>query len=130
MKKGGKGPPFIIKFYPIEFMTAFIELDDLKAHLNIDKEYTDEDKYILDLWDAAVAAIERYIDHPIADYLEDGQLIPDLQHAAKLLVATWYMNRESVAYGSPQKVPHSLEFLLQTYIDYYHDKPNNCCCAQ
>lgn len=111
-------------------MTAFIELDDLKAHLNIDKEYTDEDKYILDLWDAAVAAIERYIDHPIADYLEDGQLIPDLQHAAKLLVATWYMNRESVAYGNPQKVPHSLEFLLQTYIDYYHDKPNHCCCTQ
>jgi len=109
-------------------MTAYIDIDDLKVHLNIDKDYTDEDTYLLNLWEAACAAIERYIDHPLDDYLEDGQLPADMEHAAKLLVATWYQNRESVAYGTPVKVPHTLEFLLQTYVDYGGSKENNCCC--
>lgn len=107
-------------------MNATVDLDDLKQHLNIDKDYTDEDKYLLDLFSAAVMACENYIDQPIDNFVEDGELDAPLLQAVKILVATWYMNRESVAYGAPQKVPHTLEFLLQSYISY--GEKRNCCC--
>jgi uncharacterized phiE125 gp8 family phage protein len=35
-----------------------------------------------------------------------------LKSAMKLLIGTWYENRESVAYGQPYKVPDALDVLL------------------
>lgn len=64
-------------------------------------------------------SIENYIDRDITQYAEDGQLEAPLEHAAFLLVGTWYQNRESVTYGTPNKVPHGLEYLLQSYVNVF-----------
>ena len=103
---------------------ANIELSLIKTQLNIDLDYCDEDEYLLTLSDAAVRTVERYIDHDIDDYVEDGILEAPLQQACLLLISTWYQNRESVAYGAPMKLPHGVDYLLQTYIDYL---PCPCC---
>lgn len=99
-------------------MTAYIDLELIKSHLNIDQDYCDEDEYLLTLADVAVRTIERHIDHCIDDFVEDGQLEAPLQHAALLLIGNYYQNRESVTYGQVLQVPHGYEYLLQTYVDY------------
>ena len=99
-------------------MTAYIDLELIKSHLNIDQDYCDEDEYLLTLADVAVRTIEKHIDHCIDDYVEDGQLEAPLQHAALLLIGNYYQNRESVTYGQVLQVPHGYEYLLQTYVDY------------
>lgn len=106
-------------------MAAVIELETIKQQLNIDLDYESEDLYLLTLADVAVKAIENHIDHPIDDYIVDGQLDSALQQAALMLIATWYQNRESVAYGAPMKLPHGVDYLLESYIDYAHKC--NCC---
>ena len=44
---------------------------------------------------------------------ENGDYLPNVRHAILLLVGTFYANRESVAYGIPNKVPHGYEYILQ-----------------
>jgi uncharacterized phage protein (predicted DNA packaging) len=99
-------------------MTAYIDLDLIKTHLNIDQDYCDEDEYLLTLADVAVRSIANHIDQPIENFLEDGQLDAPLQHAALLLIGTLYQNRESVTYGQCVPVPHGYEYLLHPYICY------------
>lgn len=55
-------------------MTAYIDLDLIKTHLNIDLDYTDEDEYLLTLADVAVRSIANHIDQPVETFLEDGEL--------------------------------------------------------
>lgn len=55
-------------------MTAYIDLDLIKTHLNIDLDYTDEDEYLLTLADVAVRSIANHIDQPVEHFLEDGEL--------------------------------------------------------
>ncbi len=40
----------------------FLELAHIKKHLNIDADYTDDDEYILYLYDVAVDVIQKHID--------------------------------------------------------------------
>lgn len=109
-------------------MTAYIDLDLIKNQLNMDLSYTDEDEYLLMLADVAVKAIENHIDHPIEDFVEDGQLEAPLQHAALLLIGNYYQNRESVTYGTVMQVPHGYEYLLHPYIDF--SSSNDCKCSK
>lgn len=99
-------------------MTSYLDLDVLKRHLNIDEDFHDDDEYILILADVAVRSIENHIDCDITQFVEDGQLDPPLEHAARLLVGTYYQNRESVTYGSILQVPQGYEYLLHPYINY------------
>lgn len=99
-------------------MTAYIDLDLIKHHLNLDDDFCDDDEYLMILADVAVRTIEKHIDHCIDDFVEDGQLEAPLQHAALLLIGNYYQNRESVTYGQVLQIPHGYEYLLQTYVDY------------
>lgn len=109
-------------------MTAYLDLDLIKNHLNLDLDFVDDDEYLLILADVAVKTIQNHIDHDIEDFVEDGQLDAPLQHAALLLIGNYYQNRESVTYGQVLQVPHGLEYLLQTYVDYSSKNVKNCCC--
>ena len=40
----------------------FLELSQIKKHLNIDTDYIDDDEYLLFLYDVAVDAIQKHID--------------------------------------------------------------------
>ena len=97
----------------------YITLEQIKAHLNIDPDFTDDDEYLMSLADVAIKAIENHIDHSIEQFCHDGVLEAPLQHAALLLIATWYMQRESIVLSRSTHVPpHCLDYLLMPYIDY------------
>ena len=91
-----------------------ITLDEIKEHLNIEKDWHGEDQYLQSLLDAAKVVVQKHICDDI-DGVKEGEQIP-LLHAIKLLVGTWYMNRESLS--NLQKGNHSYEYILSLYKNY------------
>lgn len=90
-----------------------ITIDELKQHLNIERDYHGEDSYLQSLLDAAQVVVQKHICDSI-DGKSEGQL--PLAHAVKLLVGTWYMNRESLS--NLNKANHSYEYILSLYKNY------------
>lgn len=90
-----------------------ITIDELKQHLNIEKEWNGDNQYLQSLLDAAKVVVQKHICDSI-DGKSEGQL--PLAHAVKLLVGTWYMNRESLS--NLQRGNHSYEYILSLYKRY------------
>ena len=90
-----------------------ITIDEIKQHLNIERDYHGEDSYLQSLIDAAKVVVQKHICDSI-DGKSEGQL--PLAHAVKLLVGTWYMNRESLS--NLNKANHSYEYILSLYKNY------------
>lgn len=90
-----------------------ITIDELKQHLNIEKEWNWDNQYLQSLLDAAQVVVQKHICDSI-DGKSEGQL--PLAHAVKLLVGTWYMNRESLS--NLQRGNHSYEYILSLYKNY------------
>lgn len=90
-----------------------ITLDEIKQHLNLESDWHGEDSYLQSLIGAAKQVVEMHICDDI-DGKSEGQL--PLAHAIKLLVGTWYMNRESLS--NLQKGNHSYEYILSLYKRY------------
>lgn len=91
-----------------------ITLDEIKAHLNIEKDWHGEDQYLQSLLDAAKVVVQKHICDDI-DGMSEEQKKP-LAHAILLLLSTWYMNRESLS--NLQKGNHSYEYILSLYKNY------------
>ena len=91
-----------------------ITLDEIKAHLNIEKDWHSEDQYLLSLLNAAKVVVQKHICDDI-DGMSEEQKKP-LAHAILLLLSTWYMNRESLS--NLQKGNHSYEYILSLYKNY------------
>ena len=88
-----------------------IEIDDLKKHLNID--HNEDDAYIEELIAVAEDAVGTYLNKPLDDYMDaEGRLKPAIRHACRLLVGTWYANRESVVFSTPSELPDGVVALL------------------
>lgn len=88
-----------------------LTVDDLKKHLNIDHD--EDDAYIEELISVAKDAVETYINRPLADMVDaKGNLKPAIRHACRLLVGTWYANRESVVFSTPSELPDGVVALL------------------
>jgi uncharacterized phage protein (predicted DNA packaging) len=102
-------------------LQIMLDLSLVKKHLNIESEFTDDDFYICNLIEVAEEAVKNAVMPDSPDDLldEDGDYLPNVRHAILLLIGTWYANRESVAYGIPNKVPHGFDFLIQQ-IKTYH----------
>lgn len=90
-----------------------ITIAELKQHLNLEPDWKGEDSYLLSLIGAAKQVVQMHICDDI-DGKSEGQL--PLAHAIKLLVGTWYMNRESLS--NLQKGNHSYEYILSLYKNY------------
>lgn len=91
-----------------------ITLNEIKAHLNIEKDWHGEDQYLQSLLDAAKVVVQKHICDDI-DGMSEEQKKP-LAHAILLLLSTWYMNRESLS--NLQKGNHSYEYILSLYKNY------------
>ena len=88
-----------------------LTVDDLKKHLNID--HNEDDAYIADLISVAQDAVETYLNRPIVDFVDsEGNPKPAIRHACRLLVGTYYANRESVVYSTPSELPDGVVALL------------------
>ena len=91
-----------------------ITIDEIKDHLNIERDYHGEDSYLQSLIDAAKVVVQKHICDSIDGKTSEEQL--PLAHAIKLLVGTWYMNRESLS--NLQTGNHSYEYILSLYKNY------------
>lgn len=92
----------------------YITIEDIKRHLNID--YEEDNQYLVDLIESAEAAIEKFIQHPLAEEENKEGMIPaDLKHAIRLMVGGFYANREPAAFAASSEVPFGLHFLLIQY---------------
>jgi len=103
-------------------------LDQIKAQLNLEPEDTSEDNYLRLLGDAAARACElrtgRYIDpsdQPLgslaAPFTETDLTM--LRHAALIMVAEWYLNRENTgAVSGIAELPLAVTWLLDPLKDF------------
>ncbi len=97
----------------------YVTLNNAKKHLQIDKDFKDDDEYILLLIQVAEDAVESNLNIPLASLLKDGVLPKSVYHSILLMIGNLYSNREPVSFTSAVKVPYTLEFLLATYKHYY-----------
>ena len=98
-------------------MELYVNVEELKAHLNIDIQ--SDDDYIEQLSMAAQNSVEKRIQCQLSEYVnKEGNLIPSLKHAIKIMVATLYDNREAVSFGQPHPVPYTLDYLITPFIKY------------
>lgn len=97
----------------------YILLEDAKHHLNVDKDFHDDDYYITNLIDVAEKVVERNIDTNLSDLEDsDGDIPSPLKQAMLLLIGNFYANRESVAFASSSEVPQSYNYLIDLYRNY------------
>jgi len=97
----------------------YIQLYQVKKHLNIDEDFRDDDEYLMSLVEVAEKVVERNIDTKLRQ-LEDGDgFIPSpLIQAMLLLIGNFYANRESVAFANSVNVPYSYQYLIDLYRNY------------
>ena len=94
-------------------------LEQIKRHLNIDDEFTEDDEYIMSLYEVAVDLVQRHIDMTFDELTaKDGEVPKPLLHAVLLMIGNFYANRESVTYASVSEVPMSAQYILRMYRDY------------
>ena len=96
----------------------YITVEELQSQCFIDSPTDKEIKYLEDLLDASVTTIENKIQQKLVDISPEGKLPKPLKQAALLIAANLYANREPVAYGVPQRIPYTLDYLIQPYIKY------------
>lgn len=99
---------------------AYVSVDTLKHHLNIDAEFTEDDEYLAILEDVAEKTVARNICCVLAD-MEDGEgKIPSpLCQAIMLYAGVLYNSREAISYGgSPVQVPLTFDYLIGLYKNY------------
>lgn len=97
----------------------YVTLSQVKQHLQIDKDFKDDDNYLITLVQVAEDAIESNLNIPLASLLKDGVLPKAVFHSILLMIGNLYSNREPVSFTSATKIPYTLEFLLATYKHYY-----------
>lgn len=97
----------------------YLQLYQIKKHLNIDDAFHEDDEYLASLAEAAEKAVEVQIDRPL-DTLKDGEgyLPSPLIQAMLLLIGTWYASRESVTFGAANILPHGFEYIISLYKKY------------
>lgn len=91
----------------------YILLNQAKQHLNIDKDFHEDDNYILHLIEVAEDAISKRIDKKLEDCVNPntGYLEKSIIQSILLLIGQFYANREVVAYGSATEIPVAFNFL-------------------
>lgn len=102
---------------------TYLTLPQIKKHLNIDDYYEGDDVYLTSLGDVCEQIVAEHIETPLATIVEErGALPAPLIHAMLLLLANFYMNRESVSYGQAYQIPvscsNAFDYLLHPYINY------------
>lgn len=98
----------------------YLQLYQIKKHLNIDEQFHDDDEYLMDLASVAENVVQKHIDRELADLQGDEGDIPSpLYHAMLLLIGTYYASRESVAFVSTQPLPHAYDYLIALYKNYF-----------
>lgn len=99
---------------------AYVELQLVKRHLNIEEEFVEDDEYINELIDAAEAVVSKDICMELKTLVdEESKKIPaPLRQCILLMVGQLYANREPVAFARSSEVPLSYSHLVSLYRNY------------
>lgn len=97
----------------------YLELEQVKKHLEVDSSYKDDDEYILSLMEVAEDSIAQHLDIALDELAEGGQLPSSIIHAMLLMIGNLYANREPVYYGQVVKIPYTYEYLVGLYKHYF-----------
>lgn len=97
-----------------------ISLAEIKKHLNINADYTDDDQLIESYYEAAVAAVLHDCD--LSDesmaYDEEENFRPLIKQAILLLIGNFYANRESEVFATTYSLGHGYQYLIMLSRDY------------
>lgn len=100
-------------------MAKYTKVEDLQKHLEIDYLEDGDERQLKLLLDASESRIEKEINQPLSEFVDDEGVLDSALVAAILIFAgTLYANREAVAYNNAQPVPFTLNFLLQPFRKY------------
>lgn len=99
-----------------------VTLDEAKEHLNVEKEYTEDDIYIQALIDVAEAKVAKELCVKVEELatLEEGsELIPHpIKQAILLNIGMYYANREEVTYTQSKPLEQGSKYLIALYRDF------------
>lgn len=98
----------------------YLTLAQIKKHLNIDTQFTEDDEYIESLAEVAEQIVAQHLKQDLAVIASDynDKLPRPIVHAMLLLIGNFYANRETVAFASTNELPLSYEYLLSPYVEY------------
>lgn len=96
----------------------YITLSEIKAHLNIDRCFKEDDALLLTYIKASEDSVEKYYGKPLSEVLEDGELPYSLKACILLFAGHLYNNREAVLYQQTYELPLGYKYLLQLNNDY------------
>lgn len=99
----------------------YISLGEAKKHLNVEEDYTEDDKYIESLVDVAEAKVAKELCVKVEELAaidSSGQLPHPLKQAILLNVGLYYANREEVTYTQGKSLVQGSLYLISLYRDY------------
>lgn len=94
-----------------------VSIDQIKEHLNIESDFTDDDVYLTGLTEVAEESIIEYLNLPTGytGYTSSADTPLGVQQAIKLFVAHLYINRQMVSFAQGVEIPYTFTFLLSRY---------------
>lgn len=95
---------------------AITDLALFKKHVRAD-DFADDDEYLAHVLDTAETAVITATNRTPEELVEmgNGDLPTPIRHAAMMLGAHWYNQRESVSSVQMHAVPDSLQSLIKPY---------------
>ena len=98
----------------------YLTLQEIKKHLNIDNDFTDDDSYIESLGEVAEEIVKQHVrkDLFMINTENRNKLPAPIKQAMLLLIGNYYANRESVTYAAAKELPQAYEYLLSPYVSY------------
>ena len=105
----------------------YLTLDLIRQHLNIEQDFTEDDKYLGHLGSVVEVVVEKDIDNSLETLaeLDGGELPLPLIQAMLLLLGTYYANRENIAFSNGTEVPKTYEYLTALYRRYFKEDEGN-----
>lgn len=99
---------------------AYVDLQLAKRHLNIEDSFTEDDKYVERLIEAAETVVSKDICEDLNNLVDEnaGELPAPLRQCILLMVGNFYANREPVAFAQSSEVPLSYNHLIALYRNY------------
>ena len=104
---------------------TYTTVAELKQHLNIEADWTDDDAYLLELISVAEMAVSNYCNGGVQeastiviDNVTYVALPKAIKQACLFLAANFYLNRQPIAFTSTSELPYTFQFLLAPYKNY------------
>ena len=95
----------------------WLTLEQIKAQLRIEPDFTAEDTLLKSYGEAAEETLLNYLNRPYLDIIERYGKVPEpLVQASKMLVDVSYQHRSPISVTSISLVPYTFDLLVKPYM--------------